>query len=329
MNQNDFFNILMDGLKDFPEIKLHDIISYYENSFTLGLVAGKTEQEIVNELGNPTLIVNKYRNEDLKTPINSEYITTDVDITPISNIDSIHNSDCDNNNNFIINNTTFNKDQNIITDNNDIFSNFKINDGFNNNNKNNFEGNRKLNTFKITNSYEDIDSNACTNINDNNRNNSNYNSNSSSYDFNDSNFNSTQNLNSNSNNFNNKNSKNRISQFNINTLLKICIAILTVIIFFPVITGIIGCVIGLFGVAISILIASIGILVGGTFTSLIGLPNLPMFVANFPYPVLVLFSLGSILLSIFLIILFYYLCKYFIRISIKIYNLLTSERGAF
>ena len=58
MNQNEFFNILMDGLKDFPEIKLQDIISYYENSFTLGLAAGKTEEEIINELGNP--IFNSY-----------------------------------------------------------------------------------------------------------------------------------------------------------------------------------------------------------------------------------------------------------------------------
>ena len=77
MNQNEFFNILMDGLKDFPEMKLQDIISYYENSFTLGFAAGKTEEEIVNGLGNPSLIVTKYRNEDLTPPINSECITTD------------------------------------------------------------------------------------------------------------------------------------------------------------------------------------------------------------------------------------------------------------
>ena len=89
MNQNEFFNILMDGLKDFPEIKLQDIISYYENNFRLGLASGKTEEEILNELGNPNLIVNKYRNEDLKTPINSEYLTSDADITPINNNNSI------------------------------------------------------------------------------------------------------------------------------------------------------------------------------------------------------------------------------------------------
>ena len=92
MNQNEFFNILMDGLKDFPEIKLQDIISYYENNFSLGLASGKTEEEIINELGNPNLIVNKYRNENLKTPINSEYITNDIVINPINNENSTNDS---------------------------------------------------------------------------------------------------------------------------------------------------------------------------------------------------------------------------------------------
>uniref|UniRef100_UPI002634B601 DUF1700 domain-containing protein n=1 Tax=Clostridium sp. TaxID=1506 RepID=UPI002634B601 len=127
MNQNEFFNILMDGLKDFPEMELHDIISYYENSFTLGLAAGKTEEEIVNQLGNPSLIVTKYRNEDLKTPINSENITTDADISPISNRSSINDSYCANNMNFVNNDTIFIEGQNIVTNNedNDIFSDFK------------------------------------------------------------------------------------------------------------------------------------------------------------------------------------------------------------
>lgn len=330
MNQNEFFNVLMDGLKDFPETKLQDIISYYENNFVLELASGKTEQEIVNALGNPTLIVTKYRNKYLKAPINSEYPTSDADITPISTKHFINDSNSSNNNNFINNDTTFTKEPNIVTDNNyiDIFSDFKTNNSFINDNKNDVEGNNKLNTFKTSNSYGDINSNYNltdeVNLNNNNNDDSNFNSNSSSY-----NFNSAQNPDSNLNNSNNQNSKNKIPQFNINTILKICIAILAVMIFFPLITGVIGCIIGLFGVALSILVASIGVLVGGTFTSLIGLPNLPMFVANFPYPVLVLFSLGSILLSIFLIILFYYLCKFFIKLSIKIYTSLKSEGGVF
>lgn len=330
MNQNEFFNILMDGLKDFPETKLQDIISYYENNFVLGLASGKTEQEIVTDLGNPTLIVTKYRNEYLNIPINSEYPTSDADITPTCNKHSISDSNSSNNNNFINKDTPFTKEQNIITDNNyiDILSDFKTNNSFINDND--LEGNNKLNTFKTSDSYGNINSNQSNyNLtgevnNNNNKDTSSFNSNNSNY-----NFNIDRNPDSSLNNFNNQNSKNNISRFNINTILKICIGILSVMIFFPIITGVIGCIIGLFGVALSILVASIGVLVGGTFTSLIGLPNLPMFVANFPYPVLVLFSLGSILLSIFLIISFYYLCKFFIKLSIKIYTSLKSEGGVF
>ena len=235
MNQNEFFNILMDGLKDFPEIKLQDIISYYENNFRLGLASGKTEQEILSELGDPNLIVNKYRNEDLETPTRDAYITPDNN---------------------------------------------------NNNNNNNY---------------------------------SNYNSK----------FNNNRSSDSNSSNFNDQIPKNKTSQFNVNTLLKISIVILSLIIFFPVITGIIGCIFGLLGVAIGILFGSIGLLIGGTFTSFVGGPNVPMFVANFPYPVIVLFSLGSISLSIILSLIFYYLCKFFIRISVKSFKSLKSKGGAF
>ena len=65
------------------------------------------------------------------------------------------------------------------------------------------------------------------------------------------------------------------------------------------------------------------------FINFIGLPNVPMFVADFPDPVIVLFSLGSISLSIILTLLFYYLCKFFIRISIKACKSLKSKGGEF
>lgn len=330
MTQNEFFNILMDGLKDFPEAKLQEIISYYQNNFSLELSAGKTEEEIISELGNPNLIVNKYRNEYLDIPVNSESFSDDSSVD--SNVDKY----------FSTNNIIYTKDKNMVTSNksNDLYSDFKSNDGFNevssNSSKNFFKtDNNKLNDFKVSDSYEGINSNDNfynletldslrdnleSNYNSIDQSNSNYNSNSSNYSFNNSNFNNKQNSN---------NADNRISRFNVNTILKICIVILSLIIFFPIITGIIGCIIGLLGVAISILVASIGVLVGGTFTSFIGLPNVPAFVANFPYPVIVLFSLGSISLSILLILLFYYLCKFFVRISIKIYHSLKSEGGAF
>jgi len=331
MNQNDFFNILMDGLKDLPETKLQNIISYYENNFTLGLAAGKTEAEIFNELGNPTLIVTKYRTDDIVT-------------TPISASNY-------NKNTFSNDDSTFNEHQNIITDNNsnDIYNNFKTNDSFSNINsdKNIIASNSTLNDFKTSDSYEGIDSNATAdgqernykfinpNVSNNTANcendlNSNKShKNSDNYNINNSSFNSKRNSDNFSNSSTDQNSNKRVSQLSINVLLRICIAVLALIIFFPVITGVIGCIIGLFGVAISILVASIGVLVGGTFTSFMGFPNVPAFVANFPYPVIVLFSLGSISLSILLIFLFYYLCKFLTRLSIKIYNLFKSQGGAF
>lgn len=41
----------MDGLKDFPEIKLQDIISYYENYFKTRLTVGRTEDDISKGIG--------------------------------------------------------------------------------------------------------------------------------------------------------------------------------------------------------------------------------------------------------------------------------------
>lgn len=333
MTQNEFFNILMDGFKDLPETKLQEIISYYQNNFSLGLSAGKTEEEIINQLGDPNSIVNKYRNGYLDMPINSGFLFDNSTINPNVNKDSADN------------NIIYTKEDNMVTDNksNDPYGDFKTNDSFNSISSSSSQSGIKtnssnLNDFKASDSYKDINSNdnfynlnTLEALKDNQENNntfintniSDYSSDDANYSFNNSKFNNDKNSNASSNNTTNK-----MSQFNVNTILKICIAILSLIIFFPVITGIIGCIIGLLGVAISILVASIGVLVGGTFTSFMGLPNVPAFVANFPYPVIVLFSLGSISLSILLMFLFYYFCKFFVRIFIKIYHSLKSEGGA-
>ncbi|EKQ50582.1 MULTISPECIES: DUF1700 domain-containing protein [unclassified Clostridium] len=325
MTQNEFFNILMDGLKDFPEIKLQDIISYYEHNFTLGLAAGKTEDEIINELGEPNSIVAKCRNEYFNIFSDSKLSTGNADAASSSHTNfnespntNVHEDLSDTNN--TINDTfNINSNGNDLKNTNELSEvneeNAKLNDNFyelHNSNiaSDNKESNSQTNTWKISN--ENLSTNNL------NRNNSNYNSN-----------NSGQNSSTFSNNFTRKNSNNSSSQISVNTILRICIVVLTLIIFFPVITGIIGFFIGLFGVALSIFVASIGVLIGGTFTSVIGLPNVPAFVANFPYPVIVLFSLGSISLSILLILLFYYFCKFFIRVFIKFYNLLKNKGGAF
>lgn len=273
MTQNEFFNILMDGLNDIPEKNLQDIISYYDNIFTLGLAAGKTENEIINELGDPNLIVHKYRNEDLTLT------------TPNCTTDNINIKE------FNVDNPTFAQNKNI--------------DAYN-----------KSGDFKTNTDFATADTETRTE------------NNSKSNDYNSS-FNYNQNSSTSANNFSNKNYNTKTSRFNVNTILKICIALLALIMIFPVITGVIGCIIGLFGAAIAIFAASIGVLIGGTFTTIVGFPNLPAFVTNFPYPVIVLFSLGSISLSILLILLFYYLCKFFVKIIIKIYNSLKNKGGAF
>ncbi|WP_297417527.1 DUF1700 domain-containing protein [Clostridium sp.] len=322
MTQNDFFNILMDGLKDFPEIKLQDIISYYEHNFTLGLAAGKTEDEIINELGEPNSIVAKCRNEyfnifsDSKLSTGNAYAPssshTNFNESPNTNV----HEDLSNTNNTINDTFNINSNGNDLKNANELNEeNAKLNDSsyeLHNSNiaSDDKESNSQNNTRKISN--ENLSTNNL------NRNNLNYNSD-----------NSGQNSSTFSNNFTRKNSNNSSSQISVNTILRICIVVLTLIIFFPVITGIIGFFIGLFGVALSIFVASIGVLIGGTFTSIIGLPNVPAFVANFPYPVIVLFSLGSISLSILLILLFYYFCKFFIRVFIKFYNSLKNKGGAF
>lgn len=273
MKQNEFFNILMDGLKDFPETKLQDIIFYYENKFSTGLISGITEEEIISELDNPYLIVEKYRNEDSNTNTSSETLTKD------------HSKDIDN---------KYNNNLSIDLKNDDNF---------------------------YVNSDDFYDLNASSNSQENNY------IPASSTEANYS-FKSENNSSSNINNHSNENSKTKAFPSNVNNILKFCIVGLTLIIFFPVITGILGFILSLFGVTIGILVGSIGLLVGGTFTSFIGVPNLPMFVANFPYPVLVLFSLGSITLSILLTLVFYYLCKFLVKSLIRAYNLLKSKGGA-
>ncbi len=329
MTQNEFFNILMDGLKDFPEVKLQNIISYYENYFKIRLTVGRTEDDIAKELGNPNLIVNKLRNE------NSHITVTLANLANSSNTktsDEISNID-----------TT---DININNNRSNVYHSSKTNRKFGNiysENKNNLKTDSNFNDFKSNNSYASNDyfydlhnenisldiqkSNyKCAELKESKYNINNEDKFRRSDDISfDSEFSFS--VCQKKNIFNNHKFKNKISNLNINIILKIYIIILSLVIFFPVITGVIGCFIGLLGIAISIFIASIGVLVGGTFTNLFTLPNIPAFVSNFPYPVIVLFSLGSLSLSLLLIIIFFYLCKFLIVILAKIYNFLKFKGG--
>lgn len=243
MNKNEFFNFLIDSLKDIPEKKLQDIILYYENLFDSEMSSGKSENEIVNNLGNLDVLIKKYKDDFI---INEPVI----DMTePFFNTELYDNNDLKFPKSYIIPNESNNND----------------------------------NSYSSTNSKStDNDS---------------------------------------SNSIPNTTIKKTVST---NSILKVGILILSIIVFAPILTSILGVVMGVFGSAIGLLLGSIGVLIGGTFTSFAGIPNIPHFISNFPYPVLVLFCLGSITLSIMLFILFFYLVKALIICIKKLYSLLMS-----
>lgn len=61
MNKNEFLKIIREGLNDFPQQELDEIIYDYEEHFRDALQDGKTEEEIIGTLGDPFVIVNQYR----------------------------------------------------------------------------------------------------------------------------------------------------------------------------------------------------------------------------------------------------------------------------
>lgn len=248
MTQNDFFNIIMDELKELPELKLQKIIFQYKEKISYGILHGKSEDEIISSFGDPYLICYNYKNNnsDFETLKKEEPISYQVNLKKTSDNINTYNNDKEN-----------------------------------------------------TNYIQPIDS-----------------------IHNDSNHSEIYNT-------NNINVKHKNSSPHVDRFLKICIIILSLIIFFPLITSIIGVIIGILGVSLSLLAGSVGILIGGTFTNVIGMPNVPHFIANFPYPAIVLFTLGSICLAIFLLFIFYYSCKLLFRLCRRLFNFLKSKGGVF
>lgn len=246
MTQNEFFNIIMDELKELPELKLQEIISQYKNKISDGILHGKNEDEIIADFGDPYLICYNYKNNNSDHKIvNKEGPVSSVNLKKTSaNITSYRNK----------------SDINYILP-IDCIKNDKRFDETDN--KNNI-------SIKLNNSSPHVDK-----------------------------------------------------------FLKICIIILSLIIFFPFITSTIGIIIGVLGIALSLLVGSVGLIISGTFTNLIGMPHIPQFIANFPYPVIVLFALGTICLSIFLLFIFYYSCKFLFRLCRRLLNFLKSKGGIF
>ena len=71
MTKYEFLRIIEEGLEDFPTNERNDILYDYEEHFTYGRADGKTDEEIINELGNPYEIVNQYRSGYIK-PIDTD-----------------------------------------------------------------------------------------------------------------------------------------------------------------------------------------------------------------------------------------------------------------
>lgn len=61
MNRDEFLNILKEGLSDFPEMELNDILYDYREHFDAALASGKSNEEIIEELGDPNDLINQYR----------------------------------------------------------------------------------------------------------------------------------------------------------------------------------------------------------------------------------------------------------------------------
>lgn len=241
MNKNEFFNVLMDNLKDIPEKKLQDIIWNYENLFDLEIQKGKSEEEIVKNFGNIDIMTNRLKDEILS----SNYTKNSLENDSIINI--YKDNDLNLNTNYIASaenySSSSNKDKNTYP----------------------YKKEKRKHSY-----------------------------------------------------LNNPIKKG----FNINSILKIGIFILSIIIFVPILATILGIIVGILGTTIGLFAGSIGLLIGGTFNSFIGISNVPNFISNFPYPALLLFCLGTITLSIILFLLFYYFIKAIIIGSKKLYSIL-------
>ncbi|MBU5488257.1 DUF1700 domain-containing protein [Clostridium sp. MSJ-8] len=78
MTKYEFLRIIEEGLEDFPTSERNDILYDYEEHFTYGRADGKTDEEIIAELGDPYEIVNQYRNGYLK-PVSEDNNNSEKD----------------------------------------------------------------------------------------------------------------------------------------------------------------------------------------------------------------------------------------------------------
>ncbi|MCR8658748.1 DUF1700 domain-containing protein [Paenibacillus endoradicis] len=68
MNKDQFLTILRKELKSMPIKEQNELLEDYETHFAFGVQAGKTEEEISLELGNPLELAQEAREEYLRNP---------------------------------------------------------------------------------------------------------------------------------------------------------------------------------------------------------------------------------------------------------------------
>lgn len=82
MNKEEFLKTLEDSLLSFPEGEKKEILYDYEEHFRIGFEKGKTEEELINELGEPQDIANQYRSTYEKIvvsePSSNDYKNEDI-----------------------------------------------------------------------------------------------------------------------------------------------------------------------------------------------------------------------------------------------------------
>jgi len=61
MTKQEFLNTLSEGLKNFPSNERNEILYDYEEHFRIGEASGKSDEEIIGELGDPYMILSQYK----------------------------------------------------------------------------------------------------------------------------------------------------------------------------------------------------------------------------------------------------------------------------
>jgi uncharacterized membrane protein len=69
MNKREFLHILEMSLSDFTDEEKREILYDYEEHFRIGKQNGKSEDELIKELGDPNNIANQYRTSNYKENI--------------------------------------------------------------------------------------------------------------------------------------------------------------------------------------------------------------------------------------------------------------------